>query len=109
MSASNAFESTMKSICTARGWAFDAQRDTASALVKVLFDNGLVPTHLQNQFNGLRTLLDSGPHIPRNKTAGVGHGQGPVPSEPPEHVVRFALNLAATNIVFLIESHQKLK
>jgi hypothetical protein len=108
LAASHAFESTLKSVCVARGWAFDPHKDTASKLIDIVFSNGLIPTHLQNQFQGLRALLESGPHVTRNKTPGAGHGQGATPVEAPEHLARYALNLAASNIVFLIESHQEL-
>ncbi|MGD1216687.1 MAG: hypothetical protein ABR861_17025 [Terriglobales bacterium] len=37
-----AFESTMKVICKKRGWAFK-QTDTASTLIEVCYQNGLIP------------------------------------------------------------------
>ena len=42
----------------------------------------------------------------RNKTS--GHGQGPTPTNVPEHMTRYVLHLTATTIVFLIESHKAL-
>jgi hypothetical protein len=107
VAASRAFESTMKAICTARGWPFDPHKDTASSLIKIVFDNGLVPSWMQNQFTALRSVMESGVPTPRNKTS--GHGQGATPTKVPDHLVRFTLNLAASNIVFLIESHKTLK
>ena len=49
--ALNAFESTMKIICEHFGWSY-SQSDTASKLVTVLFDNGLVPSQMLSHFNG---------------------------------------------------------
>jgi hypothetical protein len=102
--ALKAFESTMKAICTARHWGFDPHKDTAAKLLEIVFNNNLVPTYLQNQFSALRSVLESGVPTVRNKTS--GHGQGPAPTIVPGHFTRFALHLAATNIVFLIECHK---
>jgi hypothetical protein len=104
--AGKAFESTMKAICTARKCPYD-HKANASDLIKIIFENGLIPPWMQSQFTALRSLLESGPPTPRNKVG--AHGQGPVPVNVPEHLVRYALNLAASNIVFLIESHNAQK
>jgi hypothetical protein len=37
------FESTMKAICSKRGWTYDKDKDTAKKLIDICFDNGLVP------------------------------------------------------------------
>jgi Domain of unknown function (DUF7014) len=42
----------------------------------------------------------------RNKNS--GHGQGRSPKQVPGHLARYALHLAATNIVFLVEAHEAL-
>jgi hypothetical protein len=47
------FESVMKTICTKRGWVFN-QTDPAKKLLDVLFANGLIPSFMQSQFDGLR-------------------------------------------------------
>jgi hypothetical protein len=105
--ALKAFESTLKAICTARGWAFNPQKDAAKELLDIVFTNNLVPPFLQNQFRALRSVLESGVPTVRNKTS--GHGQGPAPTSVPDHLTRYALHLTASNIVFLIESHKLLK
>jgi hypothetical protein len=102
--ALKAFESTMKAICTAHGWPFDQHKDTAKDLLQIVFDHELVPTWLQGQFTALRSVLESGLPTVRNKKS--GHGQGTTPTEVPAYLVRYALNLMATNIVFLIEAHK---
>lgn len=91
-------ESTIKCICTKRGWAFN-QNDTAKTLIDVIFQNGLVPTYMQSEFNGLRALLESGIPPLRNKTS--AHGQGVTPITVPESLASYALHLTATNILFL--------
>jgi hypothetical protein len=95
-----AFESTMKTICTLKGWTFN-KNDTAKKLIQVCFQNGLVPTFTQNQFTSLQNLLESGIPTIRNKLG--GHGQGQVPQEVDDEMTRYGLNLTGTNIIFLIE------
>ena len=102
--ACKAYESTLKAICTARRWPFDSQKDTASKLIEIVFNHGLIPLWIQGQFTALRSVMDSGINTVRNKTS--GHGQGPAPLEVPEHLVQYALNLTAANIVLLIQAHQ---
>lgn len=93
-----AFESLMKSIYGKRGWEY---QNTAAAkkLIRVGLDNGLIPTYLQEQFNNFASLLESGIPTIRNKEA--GHGQGESVRDVPEPLVKYALHLTATNIVFL--------
>ncbi len=95
-----AFESTLKIICTEKGWHFN-QTDTASKLIKVCFDNELVPSFTQNQFSSLQNLLVSGIPTIRNKQG--GHGQGQVPQKVDDEMTRYALNLTGSNIIFLVE------
>lgn len=103
-SALNAFESAMKTICDIRGWKYDAQKATASALIRTLLDNNLIPSEMQSHFTGLRTTLESGVPAIRNRFA--GHGQGSEPVEVPDYLASYALHLTASNIVFLVEAHK---
>ncbi len=107
--ANNAFESTMKAICDKRGWDYGKGKATASPLINTLFDNGLIPSSMQSHFTGLRTTLADGLPTVRNKTEGAAHGQGADPVDVQKHIVSYALHLAATNIVFLIEAHNASK
>lgn len=109
VSANNAFESTMKAICDKRGWGYDRDRATAKSLIDTLFGNNLIPSSTQSHFTGMRTTLEGGLPTVRNRMAMAGHGQGADPVDVPRHIVSYALHLAATNIVFLIESHNALK
>src|SRR5205807_2321631 len=57
--ALKAFESAMKTICQAQGWNHNPH-PTASVLLTILFNQGLIPLMLQSQFNNLNGLLESG-------------------------------------------------
>ena len=109
VSANNAFESTMKAICDKRGWSYDKDRATANALIATLFGNNLIPSSMQSHFAGLRATLEGGLPTVRNRMAGAGHGQGAELVDVPKHIVSYALHLAATNIVFLIEARNASK
>ena len=100
--ALKAFESTMKAICDARGWAYKPT-DTAKPLIGVLLKNDLIPPFLQAHLAAFATVLESGLPTVRNKLA--GHGQGATPIDVPGYFVAYVLHLAATNIVMLVEAH----
>jgi len=100
--ALKAFESTMKAICEARGWAYKPT-DTAKPLIGVLLKNELLPPFLQTHLAAFAAVLESGLPTVRNKLA--GHGQGAKPRRVPGYFVAYALHLAATNIVMLVEAH----
>lgn len=101
VNALKAFESTMKGICKIRRWPTQPT-DTAKTLINVCLTNGLLPKYLDSQLGALRSLLESGIPTVRNKMG--GHGQGPEPTIVPEFLARYALNLTATSIVFLVEA-----
>jgi hypothetical protein len=103
--AHKAFESTMKSICDARKWTRPPNA-TAKPLIDILLKNGLIPSELEAHFSGLRSALESGLPTLSNRTS--RHGQGVVPIQLPPHFVAYALHLAASNIVFLVEAHKAL-
>lgn len=104
--ALKAFESTIKAICDKRRWARPPNA-TAKPLMDILFSNGLVPKNLESQFAGLRSAMESGLPTISNQTS--RHGQGAQPVEVPEHMAAYALHLAASNIVFLVQCHKALK
>ena len=101
--ASNAFESTLKTICDRRQWSY-LQNPSASHLIKAVFDNHLISTEMQSHFNGLQAVLASGVPTIRNNYA--GHGQGSEPVAIPDHLAAYALHLTASNIVFLVNAHK---
>ncbi|WP_434043045.1 MULTISPECIES: STM4504/CBY_0614 family protein [Sorangium] len=104
--ALKAFESTIKVICSERGWKHDP-RAAAKDLIKIALDNELVPRYLETHFAGLRMTLEAGLPTVRNKTS--GHGQGATPVVLPSYFAAYALHLTATNIVFLAEAHKAKK
>ncbi len=94
-----AFESVMKAICQKQGWPYN-QNDTSKKLIDICFRNNLIPSFLQSQYTGLRSLLESGVPTVRNKLG--GHGQGTNSVTVSEPIAAYAIHLAATNIVFLV-------
>ena len=109
VNAQNAFESTMKAICDQQRWAYVPEKATAQNLLKVLFDNGLIPTEMQSHFTALRSTLESGLPTVRNRGGHGGHGQGADVVDVPDYLAAYCLHLAATNIVLLIEAYNALK
>jgi hypothetical protein len=103
--ALKAFESTMKAICDENGWSYPGNA-TAKTLVKAVLDNGVVPKYMETHLSGLRNTLEAGLPTVRNKNS--GHGQGLLRRDVPDYFAGYALHLAATNIVFLVEAHQAL-
>jgi AbiJ N-terminal domain 4 len=103
--ALKAFESTMKAICAARKWTHSPNA-TAVPLIKLLCEKKLIPAKLESQFAALRTAMESG--LPTVSNSMARHGQGPDPVAIPRPFVAYALHLAASNIVFLVESHKTL-
>ncbi|MCD9019152.1 STM4504/CBY_0614 family protein [Parachryseolinea silvisoli] len=95
-----AFESTIKIVCDSKGWAYD-KTDPARKLIKVLVNNGLFQDFYTEQFTSFESLLLSGVPVTRNKLA--GHGQGSEITEVSEAVAKYALNLTASNILFIVE------
>lgn len=101
-----AFESVMKIICSKKGWQHN-ENDTSSKLIRVCFDNNLIPQYLQTQFTSLKAVLESGIPTIRNKVG--GHGQGIEKKDADDQLVRYALNLTGSNIILLVEQSELLK
>ena len=102
-----AFESVMKAICDMRGWQYDKDRSTAQALIKICFDNGVVPKFWDSHYSSLRSLLESGVPTGRNKLG--GHGQGTAPTSVPNYLAAYMLHMTATTIAFLAEAEKELQ
>nr|WP_279289982.1 hypothetical protein [Blautia pseudococcoides] len=99
LEALKAFESTMKTICDKKEYTFDPNNDTAK--------NSFYPSYMNNHIANLRTTLESGLPVLRNKNA--GHGQGATVVNVSDEFTEYALNLAATNIVLLVKIYQSQK
>jgi hypothetical protein len=98
-----ALESTLKTICDRRKWAYKAG-DTALKLLEVVFNKDLIPSYLQSHFSALRSTLESGVPTIRNREG--GHGSGEKPNDVPEYLAAYQLHLTASAIVFLIRANE---
>lgn len=112
--AGKAFESTIKTICEKVPYEYNKNKDTANKLIDILFKNDFIPASLKNHFQGLdkalssiKITLESGLPTLRNRNG--GHGQGDEVVFVPEQFVTYALNLAATNIVLLVDLYKNKK
>lgn len=100
LEAGKAFESTMKTICDKKGYTYDKAKDTAAKLINILESNNFYPSYMSSHLSNLRTTLETGLPVVRNKNA--GHGQGSTVTPISDEFAEYALNLAATNIVLLV-------
>lgn len=100
-----AFESTMRIICDKQKWTV-RNTATASTLIKVCFENNLIPSFWESKFSSLKTLLESGVPTARNKLS--GHGAGSEEKEIPRYIVAYALNMTASTILFLVQAEENL-
>ncbi len=107
LEAEKAFESTMKTICDKKWYVYDKAKDTAQKLIKILESNNFYPTYMSAYLTNLRTTLETGLPVIRNKNA--GHGQGSLVVNISDEFAEYALNLAATNIVLLVSIYRNTK
>lgn len=99
------FESVLKAVCDKNQWSYN-QNDTSKRLIKICFDNNLIPSYLQTQFSSLQQLFESGIPTIRNKNS--GHGQGVQQINVTNEVTSYMLHLTATNILFLTQQEELL-
>lgn len=104
LDAARAFETTMKHICDEMKWEYP-DRANAKDLIATVTKKGLFPNWHQNHMNSLRTLLEGLPTV-RNKEAGHADTQG---EDAPDDMAAFAIHLAASNIVFMVEAFERLR
>lgn len=99
--AANSLESTFKAVFDQKGWAY-AKGARISDLVKVAKAKGLWPDYLDNSFDQLLATLQSG--LPKIRDNDASHGQGAKPKDVPAYIASYALHLAASKIVFIVEA-----
>ncbi len=99
VNCAKAFESTLKVICDKKGYAFKPT-DTAAPLLSILYNQNFIPTYLQTNLTGLRSILGDGVTVIRNKTS--AHGAGTAVIDVNEGLAAFALNSAGSTIKFLL-------
>ena len=104
--ANRAFESALKAICDTEGWTYD-KGDRASELVTKVTGNGLFTHAFEKSLSAYVAMLKTG--LPSVRNDAGGHGEGLAVAAVTAEIARFALNLTATNILFLGESYAALK
>lgn len=107
LEALKSFESTMKTICDKKYYTYNATQDTAKQLIATLESNSFYPTYMNSHLANVRTTLETGLPVLRNKKA--GHGQGSTVVNVSDEFTEYALNLAATNIVLLVKIYKNNK
>lgn len=96
--ACKSLESTIKVIGAQKAWNLNPNAPIHK-LMQAVFDNELIPSYMQAEFTGLRTILENGVGTVRNKAG--GHGAGEKPRNVPRHVAAFQLHQTAAAIQLL--------
>jgi hypothetical protein len=104
--ANRAFESALKAICDTEGWSYE-RGDRASELVTKVSKNGLFTHDFDRSLSAYVAMLKTG--LPSVRNDAGGHGEGMAAAAVTAGIARFALNLTASNILFLGESYRALK
>ena len=104
--ANRAFESAMKAICDTEGWSYN-KGDRAPELVTRVTNNGLFTHDFDRSLSAYVAMLKTG--LPSVRNDAGGHGEGIAAAAVTAEIARFALNLTASNILFLGESYRALR
>lgn len=100
------FESILKSVCEKHDWEITG-KGTASNLIDICFENGLIPKFWSQHFNSLRSSLEAGVPTGRNKIS--AHGQGREATAVPHHIAAYMINTTATCLRFVCEAEAELQ
>ncbi|MEP7728666.1 STM4504/CBY_0614 family protein [Marinomonas primoryensis] len=109
VSANKSFEATLRIIIKAKGWN-DPSPPVASKLVDECLSKGLIPPYLKAEIDSFRGLFSQG--VPAIRNFKAGHAELPDESgkhphgELTTHLCQYALNLAASHIVFIVECYK---
>jgi hypothetical protein len=87
-----AIESTIKIICSQKGWSHNPT-DAAAALLRVYIGNSNLPSYFEPLLMVIATL--------RNKLG--PHGKGTMPVVVPDYFARYALHATATAVLLLVD------
>ena len=101
--AHRAFESTLKAICDKEGWAY-AKGHRAPELVTLVTNNALFTHDFDRTFSTYVAMLKAG--LPAVRNDAGGHGEGLLTASVTQQIARFAINMTATNIIFLADAHK---
>jgi AbiJ N-terminal domain 4 len=104
--ANRAFESMLKAICDAEKWEY-GKGDRAAELVTKVRSKGLFTHDFDRSFDAYVAMLKAGLPAVRNEAG--GHGEGLTSAAVTAGIARFAINLTATNLVFLGDSYNAMK
>ncbi len=104
--ANRAFESALKAICDTEQWTYD-KGDRASELVTKVTNHGLFTHAFDKGLSAYVAMLKSG--LPSVRNDAGAHGEGIAAVAVSAEIARFALNLTASNILFVGESYGLLK
>lgn len=104
--AAKAFESVLKQIYVVHNFP-PLKKMQASAMITDLGTKGFFPSYSVSGLNHLIGTLTDG--LPTLRNNAGGHGAGVNPLQLDVHFGRYALNLTATNILFLIECSRVFK
>ncbi len=99
--AEKAFESTMAVICNELQYTIKGTKRSAGVYLTALRDNGFYPSYLNDHLTHICNTLDKGLPCVRNEHG--GHGAGTASTYISDAFADYALHLAATNIVFLVD------
>lgn len=77
----------------------------AKILIQILENNNFYPAYMLSHMASLRTTLETGLPVVRNKNA--GHGQGSTVVSISDEFAEYALNLSVTNIVLLVGIYKR--
>lgn len=104
--AHRAFESMLKAICDIEKWEYGGG-DRASDLVTKVSSKGLFTHDFDKSFTAYVAMLKSG--LPAIRNDAGAHGEGLMAAAVTAEIARFALNLTASNMLFLGGSYDALK
>ncbi len=104
--AGRAFESMLKAICETEHWTFEKGARGAE-LVSTVSTNGLFTHDFDKSFASYIAMMKTGLPTVRNEAG--GHGEGISAAAVTVQVARFAINLTATNLLFLGECYDAYK
>lgn len=106
VAANRAYESMLKAICGLEDWVY-VRGDGAAQLVTIVKTKGLFTHDFDKSITAYVAMLKAG--LPAVRNDAGGHGDGIAAAAVTAHIAQFALNLTASNVLFLGESYATMK
>jgi hypothetical protein len=104
--ANRAYETMLKVICDLNKWKY-SKGDRATELITVVSQSGLFTRDFDKGFMAYIAAMKTG--LPSVRNDAGGHGDGLADKEVTAEIARYAIDLAASNILFLGNCHLALK